>query len=95
MYEDDQFEWDKGKAALNLVTHGVSFEEARDAFDDPHAIEIFDDEHSEDELRYQLIGLSGRRLLFVVFTGRGNRKRLIHARKATKPMEQLYVETNA
>jgi uncharacterized protein len=93
-YEDDRFEWDIEKAQLNAAKHGVTFEEARQAFDDPRAVEIFDEEHSIDEARYQLIGLSGKRLLFVIFTLRGERQRIIHARKTTKSMEQLYVEQN-
>jgi hypothetical protein len=95
MFDDGQFEWDEEKAALNVVKHGVRFEEAREAFHDPCRVEVFDDEHSEDEVRYQLIGLSGQRLLFVVFTERGDRRRIIHARQASKSMEELYVEENS
>jgi uncharacterized protein len=94
-FDDGRFEWDEDKAAINLDKHGVSFEEARGAFNDPFALEIFDDEHSENEPRYQLIGLSGRRLLLVAFAERGKRKRIIHARKATQSMEELYVEKNS
>lgn len=93
-YADDRFEWELEKARLNADKHGVTFVEACQAFEDPHAIEIFDEEHSLDEARYQLIGLSGKRLLFVIFTVRGDRQRIIHARKATKSMEQFYVEQN-
>jgi uncharacterized protein len=95
IYADEKFEWDTEKAGVNAAKHGVTFDEARGAFDDPHGVEVFDEEHSIDEARYQLIGLSARRLLFVVFTERGERKRLIHARKATKAMEQFYVEQNS
>ena len=93
-YEEDRFEWEIEKAQLNAAKHGVTFEEARQAFDDPHAVEVFDEAHSIDEARYQLIGLSGHCLLFVIFTMRGARQRIIHARKATKSMEQFYVEQN-
>jgi uncharacterized DUF497 family protein len=94
IYADDKFEWEVEKAQLNAAKHGVTFAEARQAFDDPRAVEIFDEAHSIDEARYQLIGLSGHRLLFVIFTVRGDRQRIIHARKATKTMEQFYVEQN-
>ncbi len=93
-YADDRFEWELEKAQLNAAKHGVTFAEACQAFDDPQAVEIFDEEHSLDEARYQLIGLSGSRLLFVIFTIREERQRIIHARKATKSMEQFYVEQN-
>lgn len=93
-YEDDSFVWEIEKAQLNAAKHGVTFEEARQAFADSHAVEVFDEAHSIDEARNQLIGLSGHRLLFVIFTVRGDRQRIIHARKATKSMEQFYVEQN-
>jgi uncharacterized DUF497 family protein len=81
-------------SALNAAKHGVTFEEARDVFDDPRAVEFFDAQHSEEEPRYARIGLSGKRLLFVVFTDRDDRKRIIHARKASQTMELEYVESN-
>jgi hypothetical protein len=95
MYDDGRFQWDTGKSAVNAAKHGVTFEEAGLAFDDPLVVEIFDEEHSVDESRYQLIGISDRRLLFVVFTLRDDRTRIIHARKATKTMERFYVEQNS
>lgn len=61
-----EFEWDQVKAELNWQRHEISFEEAVEAFFDPSAIEDYDVEHSADESRYHLIGLSTRRLLFVV-----------------------------
>ena len=94
LYRDAEFEWETEKAEINVGKHGISFEEASRAFDDPHAVEIFDEEHSIDEARYQLIGFSDRRMLFVVFTLRDERKRIIHARRATKSMERFYVEQN-
>jgi uncharacterized protein len=93
-FDDGRFEWDEEKAALNAASHGVTFEEAREVFDDPRAVEFFDPEHSDEEPRYARIGLSGRRLLFVVFTERGDRTRIIHARKASKTMEREYVESD-
>jgi uncharacterized protein len=95
MHDDGRFEWDEDKAALNAAKHGVTFAEACEVLADPLRVEIFDDDHSLEEQRYQLIGLSSRRLLFVVFTERNNRTRIVHARKANKTQERFYVETNS
>jgi len=84
------YEWDEDKAELNLVAHGVSFAEAVKVFDDAGALEEYDARHSHDEPRYSRIGFSGMRLLFVVFTVRGDKTRIIHARKADRIMERLY-----
>ena len=87
------FEWDEDKAERNLRLHGVAFTEAVKVFDDTRAIEEYDAEHSsKDDARYTRIGLSGRRLLFVVFTVREERTRIIHARKADRIMEKLYAK---
>ena len=53
-----QFEWDKNKAKINLAKHKISFEEAQSVFDDDNARLIFDPDHSEDEERFILLGLS-------------------------------------
>jgi uncharacterized DUF497 family protein len=80
-----EFEWDEGKAASNNKKHGVTFEEAATVFGDPLAA-IFDDEaHSKDEQREIIVGYSDKnRLLLVSFTERGDRIRIISARRATK-----------
>ena len=80
-----EFEWDRQKAVANSRKHGVSFDEASTVFGDPLAA-IFDDEaHSEDESRAIIVGHSDRkRLLLVSFTMRGERIRIISARRATK-----------
>jgi len=62
-----RFEWDPDKAVTNLKRHRVSFEEAIEALFDPNAVDDFDPDHSSDETRFNLIGLSSRRLLFVVY----------------------------
>ncbi|HEY9628523.1 MAG TPA: BrnT family toxin [Coleofasciculaceae cyanobacterium] len=53
-----RFEWDGNKAAKNLSKHGVSFEEAKPVFDDSLYVDFYDPEHSEDEARYLIIGIS-------------------------------------
>lgn len=82
-----QFEWDEEKAALNLKKHGIPFEMAVKVFLDENRIEIYDEEHSIDEERYITIGLAND-ILFVVYTERHPKIRLISARLAT-PRERL------
>jgi len=80
---DDQFEWDDGKAKRNARAHGVTFEVARRAFEDPGLIERLDpDEPDED--RMLLTGLAGDVLLTVCYIERGHRIRIISARKASR-----------
>ena len=79
-----EFEWDAQKAAENLKSHGVGFDEALTVFADALA-NIFDDpDHSGVERRELIIGHSAeQRLLVVSFTERGQRTRIISARQAT------------
>lgn len=87
------FEWDSHKAEANLRKHGVSFEEAQTVFTDPLSITLPDPDHSEDEERFIDIGMSdNRRVLVVVYTERGQRIRLISARKATPVERKQYEE---
>lgn len=62
-----RFEWDANKAASNLLKHGVSFGEATEVFYDPNALEDYDELHSSAEARFFVIGLSSRRLLYVIY----------------------------
>lgn len=85
------FEWDFDKAVTNLVKHGVSFEEANTVFDDPLYVDFYDLDHSDDEHRYIMIGMSEQnRLLLVAYTERGDVIRLISAREATKAERRAY-----
>ena len=63
---DVRFEWDARKSRANKKKHGVSFEEARTAFLDEHARVIRDPEHSDDEDRFVLLGLSVQLRILVV-----------------------------
>ena len=95
-YTDERFSWNLEKAARNAQDHGVTFEEAKKVFDDPRDVELFDPDHSTpEEPRWIRIGLSERRLLFVAFTLRKDRIRIIHARRASKSMERIYVEQSS
>ncbi|MCP4658455.1 MAG: BrnT family toxin [bacterium] len=88
-----RFEWDPVKAEENLREHGVSFEDARTVFYDDFAVEFYDDEHSEWEHRFLLLGLSAQlRLLLVCHCYRESESviRLISAREATKSEAGFY-----
>ena len=88
-----RYEWDEDKNDPNLRAHGVAFPEAIKVFDDLGAAEEYDATHSTyDEPRYSRIGFSGTRLLFVVFTVRQGKTRIIHTRKADRVMEKIYVK---
>ena len=87
------FEWDDKKAVSNIEKHGVSFEEAETVFYDPYALVVDDDEHSHDENRFIIVGLSAvARVLTVCHCYRepDERIRIISARKATKNEETQY-----
>ena len=80
-----RFEWDHKKAAANLRKHGVSFEDAQTVFADESAKLIDDPDHSEEEDRFVLLGLSSSLRLLVVchcYRSEGNIIRIISARKA-------------
>ena len=90
-----RFEWDDNKAAINLRKHDISFEEASTAFDDIDAILFDDPDHSEQEERFLLLGMSAlANLLIVCHCVRENESviRIISARKATKTESKQYVE---
>ncbi len=88
-----KFEWDATKATANAKKHGVSFEEAQSVFYDEFAVQFFDQDHSGNEERFLLLGMStGARLLLVCHCERdaGNIIRIISARKATKRESTFY-----
>ncbi len=78
------FDWDADKAEENYATHGVSFELAELVFSDPFAVERVDDRQDYGEERFILIGMAREVVLFVVYTEREERIRLISARRATR-----------
>lgn len=90
---DDAFEWDDEKAARNWQQHGITFEMAREAFADAFAVEWIDEDHSDEEERIAMLAMvADDRLLFVSYTLRGDRNRIISARKA-EPDERLRYHT--
>lgn len=89
------FTWDENKAESNLIKHKVSFEEAKTVFDDDNARLIYDPDHSEDEDRFIILGLSYKlKVLTVVhcYKDSENNIRIISARKSTKKEEKQYKE---
>lgn len=87
------FEWDSSKASLNKKKHSISFEEAKSVFLDDNAAIIHDPEHSQDEDRFVILGLSTiARVLVVCHCYRKNDRiiRIISARKATKNESMQY-----
>jgi uncharacterized protein len=85
---EGDFEWDSAKAGRNLTKHGVSFPEAATVFADPQALYI-DDGSGTD--RVLVIGTSLRdRVVCVVHVQRGERDRIISARRATLGERQAY-----
>lgn len=86
-----EFEWNPNKAALNLQKHNVSFQEAATVFNDPLSVTFTDSDHSIEESRYIIIGVSRfGRLLVIAHTERGERIRIISARQATKQERRFY-----
>ena len=88
----DRFVWDEDKYDANVKKHGITFVEAMAVFDDPSALYKHDTEHSDDEDRFIVIGLSSvMRILVVCHCYRdGDVIRIISARKATKTEIKQY-----
>jgi hypothetical protein len=88
-----RFEWDAAKAQANLRKHKVSFDDAQSVFSDERALLIDDPDHSEEEDRFVLLGLSrSLRLLVVVhcYRAEGRVIRIISARKANLEEQSFY-----
>ncbi len=89
------FEWDKRKNATNVIKHGISFDEASTVFYDERAIMFDDPEHSFDEERFLLLGMSSLANICIVchcYRQSDMVIRIISARKATKVEVQRYAE---
>ena len=88
-----KFEWDRDKAAQNVARHRVSFEEAATVFRDALSQTGRDPDHSVDEERFLIFGVStAGRLLVVAHTERGDTIRIINARLATPGERKIYEE---
>ncbi len=90
-----KFEWDTEKELINIKKHTITFEQASYVFADPFALNSYDDEHSEDEERWVMLGQSlNEIILLVVHTFRDDNGiefvRIISARKATMKEKKVY-----
>jgi len=91
-----EFEWHDAKAATNLQVHGVSFEMAQTVFKDSFAIERLDDREDYGEERFVIIGMAeGHVVLYVAYTEREGRIRIISARRAMQNEQDDYFQKNA
>jgi len=90
-----KFEWDPNKELINIKKHGISFEQAAYVFADQFSLSMFDDEHSDQEERWVILGKSNNEMILLVvhtFRNRENEEtvRIISARKATKNEKRVY-----
>ena len=91
--EDIRFAWDENKNSINKIKHRISFEEATSVFYDENALIISDPDHSEEEERFIILGLSARANLLIVchcYREADSVIRIISARKATKKEGKAY-----
>lgn len=90
------FEWDNNKAQINFKKHGIAFEEATTVFGDEEALLIEDPDHSGNEERFLLLGMSSQSNILIVchcYRGADEIIRIISARKATKTETKQYVDS--
>ena len=90
-----KFEWDESKNIINIQKHNVSFEEAMTVFKDSNAVLLYDKNHSEEEDRFNIIGMSQLSKLLIVchcYRESDTIIRIISARKPTKTETEYYME---
>ncbi len=88
------FDWDKGNIDKNLKKHNVSFKEAEEPFENEPFLISEDLKHSAKELRFQALGKTdSERLLFLSFTVRNNKVRVISARDMSRREKKIYEKT--
>lgn len=89
-----EFEWDDGNRGKNFQKHGIIDAESEESFFDPEKKVLKDTRHSKQETRYVLIGQTRQqKTLFVVFTKRKGKIRIISSRVLNKKERHLYEET--
>ncbi len=93
--QDDAFEWDDAKVLANYAPHGVRFEAAREVFHDPFALDWLDEREDYGEVRYSTVGMAAGRLLYVAYTMREQRIRIVSARGAEPHERRAYHEDDA
>ena len=88
-----KFDWHPAKADINIKKHGVSFEESRSVFYDEFAVQFFDQDNSDVEDRFLMLGMSNETNILIVChceRDNGNTIRIISSRKATKNEQKHY-----
>ena len=93
MNDKINFEWDYNKNQINKRKHGINFEEAKTVFYDDNAIVFDDPEHSMEEERFLILGITKYENLCIVshcYRDKENKIRIISARKATKKETKIY-----
>ena len=85
-----EFEWDDNKNRENIIKHGISFKRATKIFLG-NVLEWIDNRYDYGEERIIALGRSERTSLYVVYTWRGNARRIISARRATKNERRKYL----
>jgi uncharacterized protein len=93
--QDDPFVWDSAKAAENWRRHGVTFDQGATAIRDPFCVEDIDDREAYGEERINCLGMCNGVLLCVTYTERGDRIRIISARRATRAEHDRYYRENS
>jgi uncharacterized protein len=93
--QDENFEWDDEKAAENWRAHGVAFDKAVKALADPFSVEWLDESEAYGEERCNLLGMCEGVILHVTYTERGERIRIISARRAERHEQDTYYRQNA
>ena len=84
------FEWDETKARVNLAKHQIDFADALAVFLDPFRLETIDDRENYQETRFKVIGQVDEVTLVVIYTKRGEKFRLISARRANRRERKTY-----
>lgn len=90
---DVRFVWDENKNELNKKKNGISFEEAIEVFGDENAILFDDPDHSYEEERFLIIGITGVKGIYIVshcYRDENSTIRIISAREATKKEKNIY-----
>jgi uncharacterized DUF497 family protein len=87
-----EIEWDNNKAASNLIKHKINFEDAKNIFLDPNRLER-EDKRDYNETRIQVIGIVNQVVLFIVYTKRNGKNRIISARRANKNERRQYYQS--
>ena len=83
------FEWDENKRRRNLRVHGIDFERAKEIWQGP-VLEVPSSQSRHGEERFLATGVSAGRFLTVIFTWRGNNRRIISARVARQNERENY-----